>query len=182
MSEFSNHNTSWNYPLQSLLKVCERELNLSLFLTLKKFKNNFTDFVSFNSRSKSRKMTFDSILRGIKNDKFLTLGELNFVLKFWNDSNMDKCTNLFSQARGFLDRITGDSTNHVMKIIEAFKDTYCVSENPPWDLVKLRNSCAHPGYEEILSDPRIIQALRKVLGEPPRLLIQTIVLKLRGIE
>ena len=174
--------SSWQYPLQSLLKVCERELNLSLFLSLKKFKDNFTNFVSFNSRSKSRKLTFDSVLRGIKNDKFLTLGELSFVLKFWNDSNMDKCTNLFSQARVFLDRISGDSANHVSKIIEAFNDTFCVSDNPPWDLVKLRNSCAHPGYEEILSNPRIMHELRKVLGEPPRLLVQTIVLKLRGIE
>lgn len=174
--------SSWQYPLQSLLKVCERELNFSLFLTLKKFKDNFTDFIPFNSRSKSRQMTFDSVFRGINNDKFLTLGELNFILKFWNDSNMDKCTNLFSQAREFLDKISGDSANHVLKIIEAFKDTYCVSENPPWDLVKLRNSCAHPGYEEVLSNPTIMKELRKIFGEPPRLLIQTIVLKLRGIN
>ncbi|MGI6446041.1 MAG: hypothetical protein ACOX2I_10105 [Candidatus Ozemobacteraceae bacterium] len=174
--------SSWQYPLQSLLKVCERELNLSLFVTLKKFKDKITEFVPFNSRSNSRKVTFDSVIRGIKNDKFLTLGELNFVLKFWNDRNMDNCTNLFSQAREFLDKISGNSSDHVSEIIEAFKDTYCDSEIPPWDLVKLRNSCAHPGYEKILSSPEILKKLRKVLGEPPRFLIQTIVLKLRGIN
>ena len=170
---------SWRYPLQSLLHVVERELNHSLFSVLKKFICPETEFQGTSARSASRRKTYDSIVRANTNETLLTLGELSFVMIFWNDRIMDECTNLFSMSRHLLFKIAGPSENHVKSVLSAFRATFgCV--DPPWDLVKLRNACAHPGNEAALINLDLHRVLRETLGEPPRKLLQTIVLDLRG--
>lgn len=170
---------SWRYPLQSILYVIERELNHSLFRILEKFVGTDTEFHVTSSRSTSRKKTYDSIVRAKTKGSLLTLGELSFVLNFWNDKIMDECTNLFSKSRNYLYKIAGSSEVYVETVKSAFRDTFgCI--DPPWDMVKLRNSCAHPGNEKQLHNADLHRMLRKTLGEPPRKLIQTIVLELRG--
>lgn len=172
---------SWRYVLQSMLYVIERELNHSFFTILKKFINSNTSFVPCSSRAASRQKTFDSLIRASESSKLLTLGELSFVLNYWEDSIMDQCTNLFKDARAHLELIAGPSRNHVQRIRSAFKETFG-QVKPPWDLVKLRNSCAHPGNEAPLRDKMMFDQLKEILGEPPRMLINTIVVQLRGIK
>ena len=94
---------------------------------------------------------------------------------------MDQCTNLFKESRNLLDKIAGPSKNHVQTIRSAFKETFG-QVKPPWDLVKLRNSCAHPGNEGPLRDKMMFDQLKEILGDPPRMLINTIVVQLRGIR
>ena len=172
---------SWRYVLQPMLYVVERELNHSFFAILKKFINSGTSFVPCNPRAASRQKTFDSIVRASEANKLLTLGELSFVLNYWEDSIMDQCTNLFKESRNLLDKIAGPSKNHVQTIRSAFKETFG-QVKPPWDLVKLRNSCAHPGNEGPLRDKMMFDQLKEILGDPPRMLINTIVVQLRGIR
>lgn len=172
---------SWRYVLQSMLYVIERELNISFFAILKKVIDPSTSFVPCNSRAASRQKTFESIIRAIESGKLLTLGELSFVLNYWEDPIMDNCTNLFKDARTLLEQIAGPSHIHVQAIRSAFKETFG-QVKPPWDLVKLRNSCAHPGNEGPLRDKMMFVRLKEILGEPPRMLINTVVVQLRGIK
>ncbi len=172
---------SWRYALQSMLYVVEREINHSLFSILKGSIEPNTSFTPLNSRSSSRQKTFESVIRAHESGKLLTLGELSFVLKFWNDPQMDKCTDLFVRARKALETISGSSQNCIQTIKEAFSDTFGVMI-PPWDIVKLRNSCAHPGNEGPLREKTLFAQLKVTMGEPPRKLIQTIVVQLRGIS
>lgn len=171
---------SWRYPLQSMLHVVERELNHSLFTVLKRFVGPDSEFHGTSARSASRRKTYDSIVRAKSNGMLLTLGELSFVLNFWRDQIMDECTSLFSMARRFLLVAAGPSELHVETIRSAFRVTFGAVDLP-WDLVKLRNSCAHPGNEAPLRNADLHRILREILGEPPRELLQTIVIKLRGI-
>lgn len=175
---------SWRYVLQPMLYVVERELNHSIFAILKKSINSNTSFVPsvpYNSHAASRQKTFDSIVKASKANKLLTLGELSFVLNYWEDPLMDQCTNLFKEARNLLEKIAGPFHNHVQTIRSAFKETFG-QVNPSWDIVKLRNSCAHLGNEGPLRDKKMFDQLKEILGEPPQMLINTIVVQLRGIR
>lgn len=171
---------SWRYALQPMLHMVERELNHSIFSILKKSITSTTSFTPLNSRSASRQRTFESVVRANKNGRLLTLGELSFVLKFWDDPVMDKCTDLFYQARSLLNTISSSSEIHMQVLRAAFQDTFGQID-PSWNLVKLRNSCAHPGNEQPLRDKEMFTQLKVTLSKPPRNLIETVVVHLRGI-
>ena len=88
---------------------------------------------------------------------------------------MDECTDLFIRARKRL-----DVANDIIEILnESFMDTFG-QQDPPWNIVKLRNSCAHPGNEAALRKKELFTQLKVIIGEPPRKLIETLVVHLRG--
>ena len=173
--------TSWRYSLQSMLYVVERELNITFYSVLK---NQIDKSVPFNrsiNDSSRRLHTYNAILNARNNSKSLTLGELSYLLLYWDDDVMNKCTNLFSNTRDYFQHLVSNPDIHVSNILAAFSETFG-SFNPPWDIVRLRNSCAHPGNESGHKDQTLNIKLKSILGEPPRLLLYEITVALRGLQ
>jgi len=164
-----------------MTSVIEREINHSLVTLLKLSIYPEINFKPKNARSSSREKTYQAVLRAHRNDTFLTLGELTFVLKFWNDSHMDECTDLFVLARRRLNAITNSSQKIIKSLNELFSETLG-EQTPPWNIVKLRNSCAHPGDEKPLRDREMFTQLKDLIGDPPRRVISAVVMGLRGLD
>jgi hypothetical protein len=173
--------TSWRYSLQSMLYVVERELNITFFSVLKNQIDKSVPFDKSIKDSSRRLHTYNAILTARNNTKSLTLGELSYLLLYWNDDVMDQCTNLFSNMRIYFQHFVENPNIHVSNILAAFSETFG-SANPPWDIVRLRNSCAHPGNESRHKDQTLNSKLRSILGEPPRLLLYETTVALRGLR
>jgi hypothetical protein len=170
---------TWRHVLQALLQVVERELNTTILALLRHGYSEMTDFIPTGSRALSRQRTFDAVSRALRTGKALTLGELGFVLSFWDDPIMDQCTTLFSKARCFLAAYSPGAVTEV-GLLHADFSHMISAETRSYDIVSLRNACAHPGHEKELTHPGTYHSLRELVGEPPRRLLQRIVVNLRG--
>jgi len=170
--------SNWIQSITSLLKVVERELNIALLTPLKNHVEESEYQFTTSKRDQFKKRTFDLIVDSHENATALTFGELEFVLKFWDNAHMDECTNLFQITRKRL-RECGVPSEALVKSIQASFQEEFFEGDPPWNMVKLRNSCAHPGEESHFENSQIYKNLHEVLGDPPKELLHIIVVKFR---
>ena len=164
----------WSQAVLSLCKVIEREMSSVFFLpwieTIRKASFDIPDNLSRSQakRAQSRQITFQILESCSRQPSHPpTLGQLLFVGKFWCDSVMDECTNLFREMSETADRSASGFSNTVARFVKLCEETHEVDGEHP-TVMELRNAAAHPGRESDFTWPEYVGWLKEFLGKPPR--------------
>lgn len=169
----------WHQAILSLCKVLERELG-------KLFFNNWIELIKnaefsipsnrefSSSEIEKRKYTFDVLKSSAKNVNHPpTLGQLLFVIKYWQDDLMNQCTNLFELMELRI-RKKSEFLNELSKLNKWLNQRNKINSEAP-SLIDLRNSSAHPGHENKYSWTRHLNWVKEILGKPPTEALKIIV-------
>jgi len=170
----------WSQIVLTLCKVLERELSLVIF-------NNWTDLIkqsnlkipddlSIDERKeiKSIETTF-KILKSCVKDKIHppSLGQMVFILRYWNNELMNRCTSLFSDINIRI-KDKSDFLEKISKLNYWLEERHILDGERP-TIIDLRNSSAHPGSESEYSWDKHIEWLKDFLGKPPKEALKIIV-------
>jgi hypothetical protein len=164
----------WSQAVLSLCKVIEREMASVFFLPwighIGSASFDMPENLSHSQtkRAQSRQITFQVLQSCSRQPSHPpTLGQLLFVGKFWCDSVMDQCTNLFREMRETADRSASGFSNTVAQFVKLCEETHEVDGEHP-TVMELRNAAAHPGRESDFTWPEYVGWLKEFLGKPPR--------------
>lgn len=175
----------WSIVILSLCKVIEREMSISLFSPWVNIirKSSFTEPLDAThskiKKIKTRKITYEMLKRCAADPTHPpTLGQLIFIAKFWDDSIMDECTDLFKNIRKKLEKDCPNSTRAIKNIAALLEEKHSVKGESA-SVVDLRNSAAHPGREDAFNWAEYLDWLRKLIGKPPKYILRSIIFNLR---
>lgn len=178
--------SSWSAVALMLCKVVERELGQLLFI---RWKEHFTSAhwnpppiksEKMKRRVESREMTFKTLQACAKGNP-PTLGQLLFMVKFWNDELMDQCTIAFKNIRCEAEARDKHYSKKVSDIGELLEKPI-VPGNQAIKVVELRNRSAHPREVDDIDWHLFIENLKEYLSKPPTQLLQHIVIGLTTQE
>lgn len=176
--------STWSAVALMLCKVVEREISKALFLPWK------TDFSTaawnppqassekVRKRIESRFMTFKT-LQSCASEKghSPTLGQLLFLAKFWNDSIMDQCTDIFVSIRCRTEHVSPCFSNKVANLVSLLEQPI-IPNGTGFTIPDARNRSAHPREDENIEWPLFLDCLKQLLGKPPAELLRLVVLEL----
>jgi hypothetical protein len=176
---------NWSNIFLNLCKVIEREMSISLFEPWIDIirKSSFSEPPNI-SKSKmkkiqARKFTFDMLKKcSAEPVQPPTLGQLVFILEFWNDPIMDECTDLFKNIRTTLEKYHPDSNKSIENLARALEEEYS-SGGKSANIVDLRNASAHPGREGSFTWSEYLTWLKAAIGQPPKYILRTLIFDLR---
>jgi len=175
----------WSIVVLSLCKVIEREMSLSLFWPWIDIirKSSFSEPLNATSskikKIQTRKITFEMLKKcATEPIQPPTIGQLIFIAKFWNDSIMDECTNLFKDIRTNLEKYCDDSTKSIEKLVLALEEKHS-PDGESANIVDLRNASAHPGREGSFTWSKYLTWLKTTIGQPPEYILRVLIFKLR---
>ncbi len=170
----------WSQVVFTLCKILERELSFIIFSKWIELIKQ-ADFIMPKNLSpkeqkefQHREFTF-KILKSCVVGKIHppTLGQMIFVIKFWEDKLMNKCTTLFTDINHSI-RNKSDFLEKLSKLNYWLEERHILEGERP-TVIDLRNSSAHPGSEFEYSWDKHIEWLKDFLGKPPKEALKIIV-------
>lgn len=170
----------WSQVVLTLCKILERELSFIIFSKWIELIKQ-ADFIMPQNLSpkeqkelQPREFTF-KVLKSCVVGKIHppTLGQMIFVIKFWEDKLMNRCTTLFNNINHRI-RNKSDFLEKLSKLNYWLEERHILDGERP-TVIDLRNSSAHPGSELEYSWNRHIEWLKNFLGKPPKEALKIIV-------
>lgn len=172
--------TNFSQVALAFCKVIERELNESLFLPfISEYENCSIRQIEPNLSNKQRSKlenrfnTINVIKKCINNNHQLTFGQIVFLMRFWDDLQINEYSNLFQL-------IKAKKTNFD-KLTQSIRDLLEYFENKDigLTLTDIRNSSAHPTVDKNINWSECVKWIKQMLGEPPKEILKRIVIDLR---
>lgn len=164
----------------ALCKVIERELNIYLFdpyiqefitCSVKPIANTISK--TQKRKVKSRLLTLQTSKNCAFKGQRMTLGQIIFLMRFWNDKFMNEYSDLFH-----LIKEKNKSFENLTKAIEELLN-YLVLKNGEYTLLDIRNSSAHPTLDDNINWEEHIEWIKKMLGKPPKEILKRIINNLK---
>lgn len=165
--------STWSTVTLALCKVVERETSSAIFTPWKRHFQTAAwappeaGSAKERKRIESRLMTFKTV-RACSSDKghSPTLGQLVFIAKFWNDSLMDRCTDLFKNIRTHSNQIAPGHSDRVAKLAHILEQPLKL-DGGELTISEARNCSAHPRVDIDVDWTQFNDNLRQILGKPP---------------
>lgn len=173
--------SNWSPVVLALCKVVERELASNVFSPWKQyFKEAEWKTPSEHSEKarriiETRRATFDMLKRcSDDSGRAPTIGQLRFLLKFWDDHYMDQCTDAFKLIRIATGRASSQISAEFSRLWTQLEAPIQMS---PTEITiqDARNWCAHPsGDREIDWEDTVVQ-IKRALGKPPVEILRSLI-------
>ena len=173
--------STWSTPALALCKVFERELARAIFVPWKtnilnaSWKPPKAKSKKEEKRFQSRQLTFKLIQScASPQGNPPTLGQLYFMVKFWNDPVMNECTNLFHSINKITASVSSvfiDKVNNCANVLEK----PLKQNGNEITITDARNRSAHPNEDMSVDWTSFITQFKKILGEPPAEVLKLVI-------
>lgn len=170
--------STWSTAVLALCKVIERETARAIFnpweecFRVATWSPPQVESKKKRKRIESRFMTFKTMqVCASGKGHAPTLGQLAFIAKFWNDTIMDECTDLFRRIRTRTSQTAPSYTEGVAKLVYTLEEPHKM-DGTSLTILDARNRSAHPRQEGQIDWPSFIGELKEALGKPPAELLK----------
>lgn len=171
--------SSWSDVVLTLCQVIELETNRALTEQWKDFfKDSTFTLIETTSKKQQRRVaqrekTHQLLVKTTNGERHApTLGELRFIVAYWNDDLMDQCTNTFARIRS-----KNENYGKQIKALSAMLNEPIGRTDA--DIIELRNLAAHPRPYEDIDWTHSTKAVKTMLGKPPVQILKLLVLDLK---
>jgi len=173
--------TGWHEVIFLLAKTIERELVKTCYIPfidiIEQSKFTIPDNLSNKQRRRyqSRRTTFNTLKKcSVENPP--TLGQMMFMINFWNDPIMDNATSMYSSIRNRMKQFIDDVDTKITKLEKNLTDNF--NDTKETKILDLRNASAHPGHEDSYRWKDYIDGLKKRIGKPPKRILKLLIIDL----